>query len=60
MAEGDERIELRFRIFDGTDICQGIYARSTTITSLKQRLLAEWPQGYSYADLVLYMCSTFQ
>nr|GMD22097.1 membrane-anchored ubiquitin-fold protein 3-like [Ipomoea batatas] len=47
MAEGDERIELRFRIFDGTDICQGIYARSTTITSLKQRLLAEWPQDKS-------------
>lgn len=45
MAEREELIELRFRIFDGTDIGHSTYAPSTTIASLKQRLLAEWPQG---------------
>lgn len=45
MAEKEELIELRFRIFDGTDIGHSTYAPSTTIASLKQRLLAEWPQG---------------
>ncbi|XP_021906926.1 membrane-anchored ubiquitin-fold protein 3-like [Carica papaya] len=45
MAEGDENngIELKFRIFDGTDIGHRKYASSTTVASLKQRLVAEWP-----------------
>ncbi|KAG8370668.1 hypothetical protein BUALT_Bualt13G0007200 [Buddleja alternifolia] len=46
MAEGDERLELKFRIFDGTDICHGTYSSSITIATLKQRLLSNWPQGY--------------
>ncbi|PIN05375.1 hypothetical protein CDL12_22092 [Handroanthus impetiginosus] len=47
MAEGDERLELKFRIFDGTDIGHGSYSSSTTIATLKQRLLSEWPQDKS-------------
>ena len=46
MAEGQERIELKFRIYDGTDIGHTTYASSTTIAFLKERLIAEWPQGY--------------
>lgn len=45
MAEGDDCVELKFRIFDGTDIGHGTYFSSTTTDILKQRLLAEWPQG---------------
>ncbi|KAL5791734.1 hypothetical protein ACOSP7_000328 [Xanthoceras sorbifolium] len=45
MAEGQERIELKFRIYDGTDMAHTTYASSTTIATLKQRLVAEWPQG---------------
>ncbi|KAJ8898815.1 hypothetical protein K2173_007240 [Erythroxylum novogranatense] len=44
MAEGDERIELKFRIYDGTDIAHTTYASSMTVASLKQKLVAEWPQ----------------
>ncbi|KAL2540545.1 Membrane-anchored ubiquitin-fold protein 6 [Abeliophyllum distichum] len=47
MAEGDAYVELKFRIFDGTDICHGTYSSSTTMDMLKQRLLAEWPQDKS-------------
>ncbi|EYU46713.1 hypothetical protein ABFS82_04G016500 [Erythranthe guttata] len=47
MAEGDENLELRFRVFDGTDICHGTYQSSVTIATLKQRLLSEWPQDKS-------------
>ncbi|XP_073157846.1 membrane-anchored ubiquitin-fold protein 3-like [Henckelia pumila] len=39
--------QIRFRIFDGTDICHGVYPLSTTIDTIKERLLAEWPQGKS-------------
>lgn len=45
MAEGDEQVELKFRIFDATDIAHGTYSSSTTIGTLKQRVVAEWPQG---------------
>ncbi|XP_047157275.1 membrane-anchored ubiquitin-fold protein 3-like [Vigna umbellata] len=44
MAEG-ENIELKFRIYDGTDIAHDFYSSSTTIATLKQKLIAEWPQG---------------
>lgn len=62
MAEGEEHIELKFRIYDGTDIDHRTYASSTTVATLKQRLVAEWPPGYplifcfflSVADLILY------
>ncbi|KAK0580912.1 hypothetical protein LWI29_007678 [Acer saccharum] len=49
MAEGQERIELKFRIYDGTDIGHTTYASSTTIAFLKERLIAEWPQGKTIA-----------
>ncbi|KAD1943838.1 hypothetical protein E3N88_42115 [Mikania micrantha] len=45
MAEGNEDVELKFRIYDGTDISHGNYASSTTITALKQKLVSDWPQG---------------
>ncbi|KAL6978427.1 hypothetical protein U1Q18_020094 [Sarracenia purpurea var. burkii] len=47
MAEGEEHLELKFRIYDGTDIAHGTYAPSTTVATLKQRLVAEWPQDKS-------------
>ncbi|CAI9767884.1 unnamed protein product [Fraxinus pennsylvanica] len=47
MAEEDDCVELKFRIFDGTDIGHGTYSSSTTTDILKQRLLAEWPQDKS-------------
>ncbi|XP_031259083.1 membrane-anchored ubiquitin-fold protein 3-like [Pistacia vera] len=44
MAEGEQRVELKFRIYDGTDIGHSTYAPSTSVATLKQRLVAEWPQ----------------
>ncbi|XP_026450115.1 membrane-anchored ubiquitin-fold protein 3-like isoform X2 [Papaver somniferum] len=45
MGEVDS-IELKFRIFDGTDIAHTNYASTTTVATLKERLVAQWPQGY--------------
>lgn len=45
MAEGEDRLELKFRIYDGTDIGHSTYMPSTTVANLKQQLVAEWPQG---------------
>lgn len=61
MAEGEEHVELKFRIYDGTDIGHRTYASSTTVATLKQRLVADWPPGYPFifctllsgADLII-------
>lgn len=58
MAEGEERIELKFRIFDGTDIAHSTYALSTAVATLKQRLVAEWPQGFWLVYLYIFLCFT--
>lgn len=50
MAEGEGCVELKFRIYDGMDICHGTYASSTTIATLKQRLVSEWPQGCGFFE----------
>ncbi|XP_042475375.1 membrane-anchored ubiquitin-fold protein 3-like [Macadamia integrifolia] len=45
MEGEEERVELKFRVFDGTDIGHNNYVASTTIAALKERLVTEWPQG---------------
>jgi len=40
-----ESVELKFRLYDGTDIGPNRYAPATTVASLKERLLAQWPAG---------------
>ncbi|GKU86752.1 hypothetical protein SLEP1_g1236 [Rubroshorea leprosula] len=47
MAEREDSIELKFRIYDGTDIGHGTYPSSMTVSNLKQKLVAEWPQDKS-------------
>lgn len=47
MTEVEETVELKFRIYDGTDVGHSTYASSMTVATLKQKLIAEWPQGLS-------------
>ncbi|XP_075509322.1 membrane-anchored ubiquitin-fold protein 3-like [Primulina tabacum] len=47
MAEAEKQLELKFRIFDGTDIGHGTYSQSITADTLKQRLLSQWPRDKS-------------
>ncbi|XP_058085035.1 membrane-anchored ubiquitin-fold protein 3-like [Magnolia sinica] len=41
---GEELIELKFRLFDGTDIGPNKYDPATTIGSLKEVIINRWPQ----------------
>ncbi|KAF9621025.1 hypothetical protein IFM89_015847 [Coptis chinensis] len=55
MAEGEDSVELKFRVYDGTDIAHRSYASSISIATLKERLVAEWPQGivhFVYISLI--------
>ncbi|KAJ3671835.1 hypothetical protein LUZ60_007914 [Juncus effusus] len=43
MAE-EEFVELKFRLYDGSDIGPIRYAASATIAMVKDRILSEWPK----------------
>ncbi|KAJ0024904.1 hypothetical protein Pint_08282 [Pistacia integerrima] len=43
MAEEDS-IELKFRLADGTDIGPSKYSPATTVASLKEKIIAQWPK----------------
>lgn len=57
MTEVEETVELKFRIYDGTDVGHSTYASSMTVATLKQKLIAEWPQGLS--SFVVYLSLDF-
>lgn len=41
---GDELVELKFRLADGSDIGPSKYNSTATVTSLKEKIIAQWPQ----------------
>ncbi|XP_059631448.1 membrane-anchored ubiquitin-fold protein 6 [Cornus florida] len=41
---GEELIELKFRLADGTDIGPSSYSPGTTVGFLKERIIGQWPK----------------
>lgn len=41
----EDLLELKFRLYDGSDIGPFRYAPSSTVAMLKERIVAEWPRG---------------
>ncbi len=52
---GDDLVELKFRLYDGTDIGPNKYAPASTIATLKESILSQWPQG-EYPALAMSLC----
>lgn len=51
--EGDQMpeedlVELKFRLYDGSDIGPFRYSSSSTVGMLKERIICEWPKGGSF------------
>ncbi|XP_061376297.1 membrane-anchored ubiquitin-fold protein 4-like [Gastrolobium bilobum] len=40
----EEQVELKFRLYDGSDIGPFRYSPTSTVSMLKDRILAEWPK----------------
>lgn len=51
----EDLIELKFRLYDGSDIGPFRYSPTSTIAMVKERILAEWPKGQG----VLFYSSGF-
>ncbi|XP_021285219.1 membrane-anchored ubiquitin-fold protein 6 isoform X1 [Herrania umbratica] len=41
---GEDLVELKFRLADGSDIGPSKYSPATTVASLKEKILAQWPR----------------
>lgn len=41
----DDLVELKFRLYDGSDIGPFRYSPASTVAMLKERIVAEWPKG---------------
>ncbi|KAK1257392.1 Membrane-anchored ubiquitin-fold protein 3 [Acorus gramineus] len=40
----EDLVELKFRLYDGTDIGPIRYAASSTVAMLKERIVSDWPR----------------
>ena len=44
----EEVLELKFRLYDGSDIGPFRYSPASTIAMLKDRIFADWPRGFFF------------
>lgn len=49
----EDLVELKFRLYDGSDIGPIRYAASSTVAMLKERIISEWPRGMLHRLLFL-------
>ncbi|PSS18233.1 Membrane-anchored ubiquitin-fold protein [Actinidia chinensis var. chinensis] len=45
----EDLVELKFRLYDGTDIGPFRYSPASTVAVLKERIVAEWPKDKKIA-----------
>ncbi|XP_008792746.2 membrane-anchored ubiquitin-fold protein 1 [Phoenix dactylifera] len=45
MSGVQEPLEIKFRLFDGSDIGPKKYAPATSVATLKENIIAQWPKG---------------
>lgn len=45
MPEEEDFVELKFRLYDGSDMGPFRYSPASTVSMLKERIVAEWPKG---------------
>lgn len=49
---GEDLVELKFRLYDGSDVGPFQYSPTATVAMLKERLVSEWPNGELIRDLL--------
>ena len=47
----EELIQLKFRIYDGTDIGPFRYPPTSTVATLKDRVVSDWPKGCRFLHI---------
>jgi len=64
----EDLVDIKFRLYDGSDIGPFRYSSAATVDMLKQRIVSDWPKGlslftylhidfnYSSSQLFCYFC----
>lgn len=55
----EELIEVKFRLADGTDIGPGKYSSISTVGSLKEKIISQWPKGYLFLEIFYFILLIF-
>ena len=57
----EDLVELKFRLYDGSDIGPFRYSPASTVAMLKERIVTEWPKGQTlcFHDINIYLCLLF-
>lgn len=45
MSGVQDQLEIKFRLFDGSDIGPKSFPTATSVATLKESILAQWPKG---------------
>ena len=45
MSGVQDQLEIKFRLTDGTDIGPKSFSAATSVATLKENILAQWPKG---------------
>ena len=43
----EDLVDIKFRLYDGSDIGPYRYSAASTVEMLKERIVSEWPKGLS-------------
>ncbi|KAF5725391.1 hypothetical protein HS088_TW23G00113 [Tripterygium wilfordii] len=46
MAGAQDQVEIRFRLMDGSDIGPKSFSAATSVATLKESILIQWPRGW--------------
>ena len=48
MQEEEALVDIKFRLYDGSDIGPFRYSATSTVDMLKQRIVSDWPKGFHF------------
>ena len=51
----EDLVDVKFRLYDGSDIGPFRYSATSTVDMLKQRIVSDWPKGLLSAN-PLFIC----
>lgn len=55
MAGVQDQLEIKFRLSDGSDIGPKSFPAATSVSTLKESILAQWPKGWFFCSFLLIL-----
>lgn len=55
----EDSVDIKFRLYDGSDIGPFSYSSASTVDMLKQRVVSDWPKGLTCHLFFFLSCIVF-